>query len=310
MLFRRETHRSMLKVSLFSWGESSLGGIELSNDCNHHGHILALYLTIRGDFIIVGDLMKSISLLQYQPTEEKIVEIARDYNTNWMTAVEALDDDVFIGSENGFNIFTVQKNSETATDEDRKRLDMCGWFHTGEFINRFRHGKTICTGFCDVDVALTIRLTFFGLSAGSLVVTQNVDSDSSPVAQPRLIFAAVSGMIGVVASISEDKFLLLQRLEQSLAKYLLKAPQKRTIGNLTQSEWRSFTNDRRVSYGNAKNFIDGDLIEQFLDLQEDAMWQVVDAVNSKETSNHAISAEAKVSVQEITKLVEDLTRIH
>ena len=35
-------------------------------------------------------------------------EIARDFNPNWMTAVEILDDDTFIGAENHFNLFTVQ----------------------------------------------------------------------------------------------------------------------------------------------------------------------------------------------------------
>ena len=34
-------------------------------------------------------------------------EIARDFNPNWMTAVEILDDETFIGAENHFNLFTV-----------------------------------------------------------------------------------------------------------------------------------------------------------------------------------------------------------
>jgi hypothetical protein len=57
-----------------------------------------LYLATRGDFIVVGDLMKSISLLLYKPVEGAgtIEEIARDYNPNWMTAVEVLDDDTYL----------------------------------------------------------------------------------------------------------------------------------------------------------------------------------------------------------------------
>ena len=61
----------------------------------------------------MGDLMSSICLLRYKcasklmcalggrycthtchsAMDEAIEEIARDYNANWMTAVEALDDD-------------------------------------------------------------------------------------------------------------------------------------------------------------------------------------------------------------------------
>ena len=39
---------------------------ELQYECGHHGHILALYVQSRKDIIIVGDLMKSISLLIYK----------------------------------------------------------------------------------------------------------------------------------------------------------------------------------------------------------------------------------------------------
>jgi hypothetical protein len=40
--------------------------MELATECVHRGHILVLYLQTRGDFIIVGDLMRSISLLTYK----------------------------------------------------------------------------------------------------------------------------------------------------------------------------------------------------------------------------------------------------
>lgn len=36
--------------------------------------------------------------------------MARDYNPNWMTAVEILDDDTFLGSENSLNLFVCQKD--------------------------------------------------------------------------------------------------------------------------------------------------------------------------------------------------------
>lgn len=51
-----------------------------------------------------------------------------------------IDDDTYIGGENSFNLFTVRKNSDAATEEDRGRLEVVGEFHLGEFVNRFRHG--------------------------------------------------------------------------------------------------------------------------------------------------------------------------
>lgn len=54
------------KIQLYKWMLRDDGTHELQSECGHHGHILALYVQTRGDFIIVGDLMKSISLLIYK----------------------------------------------------------------------------------------------------------------------------------------------------------------------------------------------------------------------------------------------------
>ena len=80
----------------------------------------------RGDFILVGDLMKSVSLLQCTAASGELKELSRDFNANWMTAVSFLDDDTFLGAENWYNLFTTRKNAEAATDEDRQRLEVVG----------------------------------------------------------------------------------------------------------------------------------------------------------------------------------------
>lgn len=78
--------------------------------------------------------MRSITLLQYKTMEGSFEEVsfefikvhilasvvnicimltfkmARDSNPNWMSAVEILDDDTFLGAENSFNLFVCQKD--------------------------------------------------------------------------------------------------------------------------------------------------------------------------------------------------------
>lgn len=52
-----------------------------------------------------------VQLYRYGPQMEgSFEEIARDYSPNWMTAVEILDDDTFLGAENSFNLFVCQKD--------------------------------------------------------------------------------------------------------------------------------------------------------------------------------------------------------
>jgi len=41
--------------------------------------------------------------------------MARDSNPNWMSAVEILDDDTFLGAENSFNLFVCQKDRSELT---------------------------------------------------------------------------------------------------------------------------------------------------------------------------------------------------
>ena len=71
------------------------------------------------------------------------MQIARDFTPNWMSAVEIVDDDTFLGAENSFNLFTCQKDSAATTDEERLHLQEVGLYHLGEFVNVFRHGAVI-----------------------------------------------------------------------------------------------------------------------------------------------------------------------
>jgi DNA damage-binding protein 1 len=223
----------------------------------HCGHILVLYIATRGDFILVGDLMKSVTLLQWSAASGQLTELARDYNSNWVTAVECLDDDTFVGAENSLNVFVTRKNAEATSDEERQRLEMVGEFHVGEFINRFRRGS------------LTIA-----------------DSSLKPV--PNLLFGTVNGVLGVIASITHEQFTFLKKVQDSLARVI------RGVGGLSHTEWRAFYNERRTA--EATNFIDGDLVEAFLDLPRDKMEEVVTGLD--------------VTVDELISRVEELARLH
>ncbi|KAK4399406.1 DNA damage-binding protein 1 [Sesamum angolense] len=224
------------KIQLYKWMLREDGSRELQSECGHHGHILALY-----------------------HEEGAIEERARDYNANWMSAVEILDDDIYLGAENNFNLFTVRKNSEGATDEERGRLEVVGEYHLGEFVNRFRHGS------------LVMRLP---------------DSDVGQI--PTVIFGTVNGVIGVIASLPHEQYVFLEKLQTNLRKVI------KGVGGLSHEQWRSFYNEKKTV--DARNFLDGDLIESFLDLSRNRMEEISKAMN--------------IPVEELMKRVEELTRLH
>lgn len=48
--------------------------------------------------------------------------MARDYNPNWMTSIEILDDDTFLGAENFMNLFVCQKDRYETCNADKNNL--------------------------------------------------------------------------------------------------------------------------------------------------------------------------------------------
>eukprot|EP01126_Amoeba_proteus_P030505 TRINITY_DN3014_c0_g1_i10.p1 TRINITY_DN3014_c0_g1~~TRINITY_DN3014_c0_g1_i10.p1 ORF type:complete len:1099 (-),score=193.96 TRINITY_DN3014_c0_g1_i10:112-3408(-) len=222
------------KIQLFKWTETEDSVRELTNECEHVGHILVLYLDTRGDFILVGDLMKSITLLVYSPVDSVIKEVARDYSRNWMTSVCMIDDDNFIGAENSYNLFTLRKNSDSISQEERERLVITGEYHLGELVNCIRHG--------------------------SLVMKM---PEGEGLNIPTLLFGTVNGVIGVVGILNHEQYTLFLRLQDCLNKVI------KGVGGFLHSEWRCFSNERKTCP--SKGLIDGNMIESFLELSDEQM---------------------------------------
>jgi len=280
------------KVQLYRWESKGEGVYELNTECGHHGHILALHMRSRGDFIVVGDLMRSISLLLYKPIDSSIEEISRDFNANWMTAVEMVDDDYFLGAENDSNLFVVRRNAEAATDEDRTRLDPQGEFHLGEFVNRFHKGSLVMQ------------------PVGDASGDGEKDLPPSVVGEP-VLFGAVSGMIGAIFTLTPEAYMFFHHLQWALTRVI------QGVGGLQHNLWRSYTSHRRQA--RARNFIDGDLVESFLDLPREKMDEVLQfmkegppASQSDDviTRTGASNSSEELTVDRVCRRVEEMTRMH
>lgn len=68
------------------------------------------------------------------------------------------------------------------------------------------------------------------------------------------------------------------------------------VGGLDHAEWRAFSTERGTQ--ECLNFIDGDLIEQYLDLSNGEMHKVAEMLG------------LGVSAEEVSRRIEDLARIH
>lgn len=234
------------KLQLYEWQPSSAGSTpSLKLRTEHCGHILVLYIAVRGDFILVGDLMKSLSLYQCSTTSGgSIVELSRDYNSHWMTSVAFLDDDHYLGAENSLNLFVAKKNAEATADDERGRLDIVGEFGLGEFVNRFRRGS-LAMQVAEANASVTSTL-------------------------PMLLYGTVNGVLGLIAALPKDDFAFWTKVQAQLAKVI------KGVGGFTHAAWRAFSNDRKTV--DATGFVDGDLIESFLALSPADMAKVCEGL--------------------------------
>lgn len=305
--------------------------LALHYECGHHGHILVLYLKARGDLILVGDLLRSVTLLLYKSSEGTLEEVSRDYHSNYMRAVEVMgDDEHFLGADDNGNIFTVRRQLDAATDELRSKMECQGAFHLGDNINVFSRGSlnsqpaeqegavnsvTSATSKAATSSASPLKANGGG-GGGGLAAVAGAGSVS-------ILFGTISGAIGTIITLNLESYTFFSALERALKVVI--APE----GGLSHDDWRTFYNERRINP--QRNMVDGDLVEQFLDLDRETLDLVVrqmngdlatTSANSTTTSSfigstsslHAVlSGEGTpkaLTVEECTRRVEDMARLH
>lgn len=112
-------------------------------------------------------------------------------------------------------------------------------YHLGDMVNVFRHGS---------------------------LVMQNVGEKTTPT-QGCILYGTVSGAIGLVTQIPSDFYDFLRSLEARLTHTI------KSVGKIEHSFFRSYSTDMKQEP--CEGFIDGDLVESFLDLNRDKMTETI-----------------------------------
>ena len=74
----------------------------------------------------------------------------------------------------------------------------------------------------------------------------------------------------MITQVSADYFSFLYDLQTKLAKTI------KSVGRIDHTEWRAFSTERKSEQ--SLGFVDGDLIETFLDLEKDKMAEIAQAL--------------------------------
>lgn len=77
-----------------------------------------------------------------------------------------------------------------------------------------------------------------------------------------------SALLGLIAQVPESFYDFLLKLQKNLTKTV------KSVGKIDYAYWRTFSNEKKSEAAN--NFIDGDIIESFLDLNRSQMAECIE----------------------------------
>ena len=277
--------------------------------------ILALHLASCGDSLLVGDLMKSATLLALvgggddgggggggggdapagdaggaspaapdAPPPARLEEVGRDASPAWVTAANFVDADTLLVADAERNLLVLRRGGGGGGDDEAGALRCCASFHLGDQVN----------------AACRATLAALGPADGPLA------------GAPQLLLGGVVGGVVLVARLPPDFASPLLRLQAAMADTV------DGVGGLPWAPWRRVAGDRAgVADGSPRGahqgdeapasshsraarpppgFIDGDLVEAFLDLPAERQERVATA--------------AGVGRAELAAAVEECVRLH
>ncbi|THH03261.1 hypothetical protein EW145_g6399 [Phellinidium pouzarii] len=157
---------------------------------------------------------------------DKLVTITRDYGPLWPLCIEVIGEQTIIGSNSNNNLFSFKLQHQG----DEKSLERDGFYNIDETVNRFVPG-------C------------FDKSGNKLGIS------------PALLLFTTAGRIAMVINLDDALSRQLSCLERNLAG-AIQGP-----GNMDHTSWRAPKNSqgRSDAQAAAVGFLDGDLLERFLD---------------------------------------------
>ncbi len=321
------------------------GQPELLHECSYTSQIMTLFLKTKGELILVGDLVRSATVVRYSPSEKKLTEMARDFHSSYLRGVEILDgtsEDIFLSTDIYGNLQCLRHQTEAATDEERCKLESCGEFSVGELLNCFRRGSLVGQ---PIDAEASSSSTAWHSSvkspAGERRDTGILSNNYQTITGLRagtssVLYGGVSGSVGNVIALCEESYKFFSAVERVMKRVVV------SIGGLNHRDWRCLQNDLRTAV--QRNMIDGDLVEMLLELDREALLSATREINDELTlvfassagaaelaggnraSVHAASALSKASTgdmlvhlseqrieltpEDIVHRVEDISRLH
>lgn len=247
----------------------SLHNYHLEKCATYRTSTAPIDISIYKNQIAIADLMKSVSITTYTPgqngLDDTLIETGRHFQTAWGTAVAHVGDDTWLEADAEGNLMVLRQNTAGVTADDKRRLEVESEIRLGEMVNRIRSFEL------------------------------EVDSKNPAPVVPKAFMGSVEGSIHLFGLIAPSHRDLLMRLQEALA------PLVQSLGNVPFNAYRAFKNQVREAEEPFR-FVDGELIEEFLDLPNDMQEDIVKGLGEV--------GKARGGVEGVREMVEGLRRLH
>jgi DNA damage-binding protein 1 len=83
---------------------------QLTQICSYSDSVFITHLKCKNDFILLGDLTKSCTVLTYRADNNCFEQVAKDFTPVWLSCIEMIDDDNFLLCDSFQNVIILKKD--------------------------------------------------------------------------------------------------------------------------------------------------------------------------------------------------------
>jgi DNA damage-binding protein 1 len=129
-------------VVMFEYKEETSTDATLERVASYRTSTMPIDIAIEGNIIAVADLMKSVSLVEWQAGKDgvpgEMVEVSRHYEAHQTTAVCHIEGDTYLEADADGNLLVLRRNVEGITRTERLRLQVTSEMNLGEQVNSIK----------------------------------------------------------------------------------------------------------------------------------------------------------------------------
>ncbi|KAL2070530.1 hypothetical protein VTL71DRAFT_13556 [Oculimacula yallundae] len=246
-------------VVVYQFEETSERSGDFTKLATFRSTTVPIDLSVSGNTIAVADMMQSVSIVEFIPGKEglsdKLEMVAKDYQACWTTAVTDIEEDSWLEADHDGNLLILERDVNGVTLEDRKRMRVTSEMNLGEQVNVIRK--------------------------------INIEPTPNAMIVPKAFLGTTEGSIYLYSTILPASQDILMRLQEQMAAHVI------TVGELDFKLYRAFkTAERETS--EPFRFVDGELIERFLDLDVDLQETICQGLGP--------------SVEDVRNMIEELKK--